>query len=421
MWERGRDSQGGRAVTQLDIDYVRRQFPAFAEESLAGWAFFENAGGSYPCRQVVRRLTEFYTRIKVQPYAPYPASRRAGEWMDEARLRLCDWMGVGPDWLHIGPSTTQNVYVLAQAVRRMGSARREIVVTDQDHEANTGAWRRLAEEGFTIREWQVEPETGHLDPDRLAELLSEQTLLVAFPHCSNIVGEINPVAEITAMVRAAGAVSVVDGVSYAPHGLPDVRALGADVYLFSAYKTYGPHQGVMTADPALVRRLANEGHGFNADSLGKRLTPAGPDHAQVAALAGMADYFDDLYSWHFTTNRGADGRAERVRTLMRGAEIERARPLLDYLKGRNDIRLLGTADPARRAPTVALRAGRPGEALAADLAQHRIMAGGGDFYAPRVIRAMGEDPGHGVLRLSFVHYTSAAEIDQLIAALERVL
>ncbi len=409
------------AGATLDLAYVRRQFPAFSEPTLAGWAFFENAGGSYPCRQVIRRITEFYTRTKVQPYGPYPAARRAGAWMDEGRERLAEWLGVAPDWLHIGPSTTQNVYVLAQAVRRMGGPRREIVVTDQDHEANSGAWRRLAEDGFTIREWRVDPETGHLDPSALDDLLSERTGVLAFPHGSNIVGEINPAAEICAKARAAGAISVVDGVSYAPHGLPDVRAMGADVYLFSAYKTYGPHQGVMVADPEVVRRLPVEGHGFNAGSLAKRLVPAGPDHAQVAALAGMADYFDDLHAWHHTTNRAADGRAARVRALLRQAEIELARPLFDALAARRDVRILGPLDPERRAPTVALLHARPGKALAEELARHRIMADGGDFYAPRVIRAMGGDPEHGVLRLSFLHYTSPQEIDRLIAALDRVL
>ncbi len=88
--------------------------------------------------------------------------------------------------------------------------------------------------------------------------------LVCFPHCSNVVAEINPVAEIVAMAHAAGAVACVDGVSYAPHGLPDVGALGADIYLFSAYKVYGPHQGIMVIRRALGERLPNQGHWFNA-------------------------------------------------------------------------------------------------------------------------------------------------------------
>ncbi|HUF87703.1 MAG TPA: aminotransferase class V-fold PLP-dependent enzyme [Thermohalobaculum sp.] len=408
-------------MTELDLAFVRSQFPAFAEPTLEGWGFFENAGGSYPCKQVVRRLTEFYTRTKVQPYAPYPASRRAGALMDEAYLRLATCLDVADDEVHFGPSTSQNTYVLAHALRPLWAEGDEIVVTEQDHEANSGAWRRLEATGLTLREWKVDPDTGHLDPAGLDALLTDRTRLVALPHASNIVGEINPVAEIAAKARAAGAITVVDGVSYAPHGLPDIEELGTDVYLFSSYKTYGPHQGVMAVRRALAERAENQGHYFNADDLRKRLTPAGPDHAQIAALAGLADYIDALYSHHFTTNLAADGRARRVHDLMRDHEIARMRPLLEYLKGRGDIRLIGPTRPEDRAPTFSIAHKRPGEELARDLAEHRIMAGGGSFYANRLVEALGIDPAHGVLRVSFVHYTSPEEIDRLIRALDAVL
>ena len=128
----------------LDLPWVRSQFPAFAEPSLAGQAFFENAGGSFPCAPVLDRLTRFYRSRKVQPYGPYAASRLAGEEMDEARSRLAALLGVDPDELSFGPSTSQNTYVLAQAFRGLLSEGDAIVVTDQDHEANSGVWRRLA-------------------------------------------------------------------------------------------------------------------------------------------------------------------------------------------------------------------------------------------------------------------------------------
>ena len=235
----------------LDIDFVRGQFPAFAQESLQGKAFFENEGGSYTCQPVIDRLTRFYTERKVQPYAPYEASRLGGEEMDEARRRLAAMMGVESDDLSFGPSTTQNTYVLANAFRQFMQPGDAIVVTNQDHEANTGPWRRLADEGFEVREWKVDPETGHLDLAKLEALLDEKVRLVCFPHCSNVVGEINPVVEITALAHAAGAFVCVDGVSYAPHGLPNVGLMGPDIYLFSAYKTYGPHQGIMVMRRAL--------------------------------------------------------------------------------------------------------------------------------------------------------------------------
>ncbi|WP_299731657.1 aminotransferase class V-fold PLP-dependent enzyme [uncultured Tateyamaria sp.] len=406
----------------LDLDFVRAQFPAFAEPSLQGQAFFENAGGSYTCGQVIDRLTRFYTQRKVQPYSDYEASRLGGEEMDEARTRMSAILGVAEDELSFGPSTTQNTYVLAQAFGQMMQPGEAIVVTNQDHEANTGPWRRLADRGIEVREWKVDPGTGHLDPAALESLLDESVRLVCFPHCSNVVGEINPVTEITALAHAAGAFTCVDGVSYAPHGFANVGALGPDIYLFSAYKTYGPHQGLMVIRRTLGELLPNQGHFFNAGSLYKRFTPAGPDHAQVAACAGMADYVDALYAHQVPGgSAGPTERGQVVHDLMRAREEVALTRLMDALKDRNDLRVIGPTDAATRAPTVALDLGRDPLPVAAALAKHRIMTGGGDFYAQRALEAMGVDAARGVLRLSFTHYTDDGEIDQLLNALDAEL
>lgn len=405
----------------LDINFVRSQFPAFSQASLQGQMFFENAGGSYTCQPVIDRLTRFYHERKVQPYSAYEASRLGGEEMDEARRRLAALMGVETDELSFGPSTTQNTYVLANAFRQWMNAGDAIIVTNQDHEANTGPWRRLADEGIEVREWKLNPETGHLDVNDLTVLLDEKVRLVCFPHCSNVVGEINPVAEITALAHAAGAFVCVDGVSYAPHGLPNVGELGSDIYLFSSYKTYGSHQGVMVVRRAIGEMLPNQAHYFNADTLYKRFTPAGPDHAQVAASAGMADYFDTLHGHHNLPGITPAEKMSAVHDLMRNHETLLLQPLLDYLSDKNSVRLLGPKTAENRAPTVAVDTFQNAEALAAKLAPHGIMAGGGDFYAVRALEAHGIDPNQGVLRLSFVHYTSEEEVSHLIESLEKVL
>jgi selenocysteine lyase/cysteine desulfurase len=404
----------------LDIDFVRGQFPAFSEPSLDGQAFFENAGGSYPCGFVVDRLNRFYRERKVQPYGPFAASRVGGEEMDEARVRMAAILGVETDELSFGPSTTQNTYVLAEAFRQSLPEGAAIVVTNQDHEANSGPWRRLAASGIQVREWQVDPQTGHLDVAALEPLLAGAALL-CFPHCSNVVGEINDVAAITKLAHDAGAVVCVDGVSYAPHGFPDVGKLGADIYLFSAYKTFGPHQGLMVIRRALGEALPNQGHHFNGGKLYQRFTPAGPDHAQIAASAGMADYIDAVYAHLGGPHVEARDRGATVHDAMRAREVSLLTPLMGFLSAKNSVRVLGPSDASTRAPTVALEADRPGEELAAQLAAHDINAGGGDFYAGRPLEAMGIDPAKGVLRLSFTHYTSEAEIERLMTALDHVL
>ncbi|MEM8656677.1 MAG: aminotransferase class V-fold PLP-dependent enzyme, partial [Pseudomonadota bacterium] len=356
-------------MTQLDLDYTRSQFPAFAEPPFPGNIHFDNAGGSFACAPVIDRLTRFYSETKVQPYGPGPASSRAGAEMDEARTRLAAMLNVEEDELSFGPSTTQNTYVLAQAFRELLHPGEAIIVTNQDHEANTGPWRKLADAGIEVREWQVDPASGALDPEDLTRLLDGPVKLVCMPHCSNILGVMNPVADWIRTAHAAGAVVCVDGVSAAPHGFPDVTALGADIYLFSSYKTYGPHLGLMVVRQALADRLPNQGHYFNAGSRSKRFTPAGPDHAQIAASAGMADYVDALYAHHFPGEAAAPSvRAKAVSELQRRQESDLLSPLLDYLSNRNDVRLLGPQRSADKVGTVALVPRQPAAELARALA-----------------------------------------------------
>lgn len=407
----------------LDLGFVRRQFPAFEEPAWEGQSFFENAGGSFACRPVIEHLNRYYRQTKLQPYGPHPLSRRAGDEMDQAHASLADWLGVAADEVHLGPSTSQNTYVLAQAFAAHLAPGDEIVVTNQDHEANSGVWHQLAARGCVIREWRVDPESGWLDPRQLDLLLSRKTRIVAFTHCSNILGQINPVADICARVHAAGALAVVDGVSFAPHGLPDVRGLGADVYLFSLYKTFGPHQGLMVVRTHVLEHLGNQSHYFNGAHRNKWLVPAGPDHAQVAASGGVAAYFGALYRHHFGEAGASPGeKAEKVRRAIRAVETALLPELLDFCRHDRRIRLLGPADAQERAPTVSVRTltASPQE-VAARLAAKGIAAGAGNFYAVRLLEALGIAPETGVLRFSFVHYTSPEDLRRLVAALESSL
>ena len=407
---------------QLDIDFVRQQFPAFSQPTLQDQAFFENAGGSYACQQVIDRLHRFYVERKVQPYSSYDASRLGGDEMDEAQVRLAGILGGATDEVSFGPSTTQNTYVLASAFADWLVDGDAIIVTNQDHEANTGPWRRLADKGIKVLEWQLNKDTGHLDINDLQKLLENGVKLVCFPHCSNVVGEINDVLKIVDLIHSFGAFVCVDGVSYAPHGLPNVGKIGADIYLFSSYKTYGPHQGIMVIRRTLGEKLPNQGHYFNAKYLSKRFTPAGPDHAQIAACAGIADYIDALHQHHGgPSSASPTERGEFVHDLMRAHETELMPPLLEWATSKNSVRLLGPVDAELRAPTVALDIKQSPKDVAEKLAQKGIMAGSGDFYAVRALEAHGIDTSKGVLRLSYVHYTNRAEIEKLVDALDTII
>ncbi|MBT8185188.1 MAG: aminotransferase class V-fold PLP-dependent enzyme, partial [Eudoraea sp.] len=374
----------------LDLNFIRSQFPAFSEPSLKGWAFFENAGGSYPCVQVIRKLNDFYTKNKVQPYYPYPASTRAGEMMDNSYQRMAEYLNVDASEIHFGPSTTQNVYVLANAMRPMWQDGDEIIVSCQDHEANAGAWRRLGDRGIKVIEWHVNAETGLLGLDELMGLFTDRTKMVVFPHCSNVIGHINPVREISQLARKFGALTVVDSVGYAPHGFPDIKKLGADIYLFSLYKTFGPHLGLMYVDKELILKMENQSHFFKEGHPRNMLTPAGPDHAQIGAASGIIDYFDAVYEHHFQEKATPSERNNALNALFREHESALLEELLQFLRSRDDVQLLGPKHVENRLPIVSIIPRNKSIAeVYKRLTQHKLMLGTGDFYAVRPLIDMG--------------------------------
>ena len=410
---------------QLDIDYVRQQFGQLQDDP--GFVFASNAGGSYVCNQANAVLEQYNRHTRVQPYARYATSAAAGEAMDRARTGWAAALNIDPSELTFGPSTSINTYVMAQAMGAAWRAGDEIVVTNQDHEANSGAWRRKAEEkGVTIRQWEVDPETGLLDPDALPPLLRDNTRGVFFTHCSNIVGTVNPVRDIVDRVRSASPARVfVDGVAYAPHHIPDLKALGVDGYAFSLYKVFGPHQGLMYVNREMRGELASQAHYFNRGMPTKDFNPAGPQHAQVAGCAGVIDYFEDLHAHHFgPSDAPLNRRLDELHRLILEHESALAEPLLDFIVGHPGLRLVGKPHvrDRDRAPTIALRpTGMPSADLMTRLVDAGIGTENGNFYAHRLISDLGIDPDDGVVRLSLVHYSSLAEVERILAALDAAL
>lgn len=401
---------------QLPIDDVRACFPGLRGDDV----LFDNAGGSQVLGAVVDGIADYLRTCYVQHGASYPRSRAAVERVEAGKRGLASLFGGGPGPVVIGPSTSQIIFNLAAALAPSLRAGDEIVVSEADHEANVGAWRRLAAYGVVVKTWAIDRSRLRLTADGLAPLLGARTRLVAMTHCSNVLGTIHDVAAIAEMVRARGARLFVDGVAYAPHGPVDAAALGVDGYVFSIYKVYGPHLAAAYLSPELFGELANINHHFLADAGAYRLEPGGVCHELVAGCAAIPAYLDDLGA----ALPGAASPRSRAWAAITTQEERLSARLLDFLGACPRVRVIGETCPDRqvRVPTISFVVdGLMSSEVPAQLDKLGVAVRCGDFYARGVIAALGLAAQGGVVRASMVHYNREDEVDRLIAALAPIV
>ncbi len=386
----------------------------------------ENAGGTLVPQQVVDRTAHFMANCQVQPGEGYEASDLAAERIAEGRATLAAVINADEDEIVVGPSTTSNVYVLSHALRPLLAAGDEIIVTNQDHEANNGAWRKLEAKGIMIREWRMNGETDDLEIEDLEALLTDKTKLVCFNHCSNIVGLIHDVKAIVGKIHDAGALACVDGVAFAPHRRIDVKDLDVDFYLYSPYKVFGPHMGVLYGKRELLSLLANQSHYFlPEDDFQRRLCPGGLNYELTAAAAGIGDYFEEVHEQHYPrANVDTEEQMNQVFGLF--AEHERALSgaIEEYLTSKPGVRLAGRGGAARRERVGVFSFtvnGRDSREIAEALRAEKIGIHADDFYAARCIDALGARPQNGVVRASLAHYNAAQDVERLIASLDPII
>jgi cysteine desulfurase family protein (TIGR01976 family) len=405
----------------LDLDYVRRQFPGLA----LGWTFFDNAGGSQILKSAVERINTFLFDKNVQIGGSYEVSQAAAAALLESRTAAMHLVNANrPEEIVFGNSTTALLQNLARAMHSQLSAGDEIIITISDHESNIGPWDRLQERGVILKIWPLNKETLSLDLADLAPLMSERTKLVCVTHCSNILGSINPIREIADFVHARGAKICVDAVAYAPHRAVDVQAFDVDYYVFSLYKTYGPHYALMYGKYDLLLELDTLYHYFyGRDKVPGKLEPGNPNYELAYSTCGIVDYLVSLgeQAGETGTIRQKIEAAYGAITAQEDALTER---LLTYLRSRNDCMIVGQSvnRDSKRVPTIAFRFdGREAADLCKAMDAEKIAMRFGDFHSRRLAEYLGLTDHGGILRVSMVHYNTIEEVDRFTTALDTIL
>ena len=412
-------------MNPLDLDKIRAEFPALRGD----WVFLDNAGGSQVLARVADRVRDYLLTSSVQLGASYAPSQIAGDKVLAARRAVAELINAPhDDEVVMGGATTALMFMLTQALLMQKTPGivpgDEIIVTNSDHEANIGGWARLRQAGAVIKIWEVNRDSLTLELADLDRLLSPRVQWLAMTQASNILGTVNPVEEVARRVHAAGGRVCVDAVAYAPHRLVDVQASGADVVVFSFYKVFGPHYAVMWVQRELLLSLPSLNHDFiGPEVLPYKLQPGNVNYELSYGCIGICDYLCDT-----GTALGASGPArQRMQAAFDAFEAHEdalAERLLGWLRGKPSVRIIGQASVTAhtRVPTISfVVANTPSERIVRHVDGHGIGIRFGDFYAKRLIEALGLQAQGGVVRVSMAHYNTLGEIDRLIGALDEVI
>jgi cysteine desulfurase family protein (TIGR01976 family) len=417
----------------IGVAAVRARFPALKrQQGGRSYVFLDGPGGTQVPQTTIDAASEYLRHSNANHDGAFATSQESDALLARAHAEAADFLGAEPHEVVFGQNMTTLTFAVSRAIGRTISAGDEIVVTRLDHDANVAPWLALEEERGAVVRWvEIRPDDCTLDLDGLARAIGRRTKVVAVGMASNAVGTINPIEQIVAMARAAGALTYVDAVHAAPHLPMDAAALGADFLVCSPYKFFGPHLGLLYGRGDLLERLSPY-----------KVRPA-PDHPPgrwesgtlpgeaLAGLLGTFTYLEWLGEKYggpaagsTDPDAGAAGRRARLRAAMaviRATERGLARRALIALGDVPGLKLRGITDPDRmdeRVPTFAFTmSGRTPREVAAELGRQGVAVWDGDFYAWELIRALGLAGSGGLTRVGLVHYNTTAEIDRLVEVL----
>jgi cysteine desulfurase family protein (TIGR01976 family) len=403
-----------------DVDAIRAHFPALS----AGSVHFDSPGGTQTPRAVGQAIADVLTGPLSIRGRRSPSERAADDAVTEFRSAMADLLGADPLGIVHGRSATQLTYDFSRHLASDWAPGDEIVVSRLDHDANIRPWvQAAAHAGATVVWVDFDPDTGELPAAAVAAVLSDRTRLVAVTAASNLIGTKPPIAEIATVVHAVGARLFVDGVHYTAHAYVDLAALGADFFVCSPYKFFGPHCGVLAADPALLARIHPDKLLPSTDAVPERFEFGTLPYEMLAGVTAAVDFLAGLGDLATgTESRPTISRRERLRVSQRLVEAHE-----DTLRDRLEAGLaalpgvINYSRAAERTATVLVGfTNRPAAAVADHLAARGTLAPSGSFYALEASRhlGLGDD---GALRIGLAPYSTPAEIDALLADLAEFL
>lgn len=400
------------------VDWIRSQFPAL-ERRHSGYpvAYLDGPGGTQVPRAVAEQMTRYLYEHNANTHWRYPSSEETDALIGDARTALAHFVAGEPDEIVFGANMTTLTFHLARALGRGWGPKDEIVITELDHHANVAPWRALERErGVRVQVVRMRPEDGTLDTEDLERKIGANTRLVAICAASNALGTIVDVRRAAQLARQRGAQVFVDAVHFAPHVFIDVRDLGCDYLVCSAYKFYGPHIGVLWGKRERLAALDVPKLDAAPDTVPERIETGTQNHEGIVGAGAAVDWLASLVGTTLT-RRGSLGL---VLQELHGRSNALFRQLWDGLGEIERVKRFGVAPDQPRSPTLAFKiAGKTSDEVAIALAERGLFVSHGDFYATTVIERLGAGED-GVVRVGCSVYTNDDEIRRVIDAVRSI-
>ena len=404
------------ALGVAPVERIRADFPALhRREGVQPVAYFDGPGGTQVPRAVAEAMTDYLLNHNANTHWVYPTSVETDALLDAARAVFADFFNATPADVSFGNNMTTIAFHLARALARGWSAGDEIVVTELDHHANVAPWHAVAQDrGLIVRTARLDPATFRTDMADLERLIGPRTRLVAIGAASNALGTVTDVAAVCAMARAAGALSFVDAVHYAPHVLPDVRAIGCDFLACSSYKFYGPHAGILYGRAGLVQSLDAPKLKPAPELAPERLETGTQNHEGIVGAAAAVSWLASLAGTAGTRRE----RLTRTYDALHTRGETQVAALWGELASVRGVTLWGPPPGTARTSTVSFTlAGHTTDDVARHLVTHGLYASNGDFYAQTVAERLGRG-ADGFVRIGAAAYTTDEEIARVVSAVQ---
>lgn len=419
----------------FDLGAIRARFPALSiTDNKVPRVYLDNPAGTQVPQSVVDAMSRCLIETNANVHGSFVTSERADEIVAGVHRAMADLLNApSPDEIIFGQNMTTLTLHMSRSIGRLLDPGDEIVLSRMDHDANVGPWLLLARDlGLEVRWLPFNRETFEFDDDAIDKVLTDKTRLVCVGAASNLIGTINDVKSICAKARAAGAMTYIDAVQSVPHVSTDVQDIGCDFLVCSAYKFFGPHQGILWGRRELLERLEPYKVRPASKAIPECFETGTQSHEGMAGTIAAVDYFswvgETMAGDHLPRYARFDGRRRNVHAALDWLfdyETSLASQLVAGLQQLPGVRVQGITEPdamRRRVPTVSFTAeGVPPAFIAGELGARNIFVWGGHMYAVEVTEFLGLQDAGGMVRVGPVHYNSQSEIDRLLSALSDIL